>query len=102
MFFTSSFVLAAGGAEIGVGVIAIVVTFFLIRWKNSRTRTMVEKHLVERGIAAVCTGKWMPPLRLWLNNRKGDGWCQIKLENNQLKWVRVRGGFSGRSFDFFD
>lgn len=81
----------------------IVLTVILVRWKNARTRRFVESWLTESGIDATVTGRWMLPIRLWLSNRKGDGWCHVEMQDGQTKWVRVRSRlFSGTSVDFFD
>lgn len=46
----------------------------------------------------------IPPLRLWLHNRKGDTWGVARLPDGSRRWVRLRSSIfsSGPSLTFFD
>lgn len=83
--------------------ITIALTVLLVRWKNGRTRKFITNYLAEHQIDAEIADGWMPPLRHWLKNRKGDSWCRVKFANEEFRWVRVRKTlFSGTQVEFFE
>ena len=83
--------------------VAIALAVVLVRWKHARTRKFITNYLAEHQLDAEITDGWMPPLRLWLKNRKGDGWCRVKFANDEFRWVRVRNTlFSGTQVEFFE
>lgn len=83
--------------------LGILLGVFLIRWKYQKTCDYVRATLEQQGVQAEIISGFIPPLRLWLYNRKGDGWCKVRLSNGTQKWARYRNTlFSGASVEFFD
>ncbi|MEZ5939841.1 MAG: hypothetical protein R3C18_00525 [Planctomycetaceae bacterium] len=79
------------------------LVYALVVWKASWTRKAVEDFLYEENIDADVISCGMPPLSLWLRNRKGDGWAKIEYADGDIAWVRVRNSiFTGRRIDIFD
>ncbi len=91
-------------ALIPVGIIALVALFVVfVRIKIRQTRALLGEYLEANHIQATVIGGWMPPLRLWIHNRKHDSWGQIREEDRTVRWVRIRYTLlSGRQFEFFD
>jgi hypothetical protein len=48
----------------------------------------MEQYLEANGIEAQIEKSGMPPLRLWLHNRRGDAWCLIRYADGVAKWGR--------------
>ncbi len=65
---------------------------------------MVEQRLADEDIdATVLSGMAIPPFRLWLRNRKGDGWAKVQMKDGTIRYARVRHKlFGGDPIDFFD
>ncbi|MBL8810261.1 MAG: hypothetical protein JNM43_08795 [Planctomycetaceae bacterium] len=83
--------------------LGIVLAYFLIKWKYRKTCEHVLATLQQHGVQGEIIPGFMPPLRLWLHNRKGDGWCRVRLPDGVMKWARYRNTlFSGPSVEFFD
>ena len=92
-------------AYIAIGFLATVLTltFSLVRWKGNRDKERVSNYLFVNEVDAEVIKAGVPPLRLWLKNRKGDGWVKIAYSDGVEQWVRVRNHlFSERTFEFFD
>ena len=84
-----------------LGLVGFLV-FALLRWRFSVTRKVVEKYIQERNLDARIEKVGIPPLRLWLKNRKGDSWALLSFHDGSEKWLRIRGRlFSDDSYDFF-
>ena len=76
--------------------------YALFMWKASWTRKAVEDFLYEENIDADVISCGIPPLSLWLRNRKGDGWAKIEYADGGFAWVRVRNSiFTGKRVDIF-
>jgi hypothetical protein len=91
---------------IAVPAIAIPATYVLLRYKARLSRRVLEKHFQETNTQATVEKVGIPPLRLWLSNRKGDSWCLIRTADGSRKWARL--GFRRRRLggnvpiEFFD
>ena len=82
--------------------LGILLTYFLVKWKYQKTCQHVMATLEQTGVEGEIVSGFMPPLRLWLYHRKGDGWCRVRLSNGDIKWARYRNTlFSGVSVEFF-
>jgi hypothetical protein len=94
------------GSEYAVILLAIPLTYLLIRYRGKRARDYMERHFQEVGEKAEVEKVGFPPLRLWFNNRKGDAWCLVRYADHSTKWARV--GFRRRfiggkvPIEFFD
>lgn len=87
----------AGGTCLGL------LILWLVRWRISVTKKVTEKWIAENNIDAEILKVGMPPLRLWLRNRKGDSWAQLRFSDGTEQWLRIRGRlFSDDSYDLFD
>ncbi|MFO0978556.1 MAG: hypothetical protein U0996_19275 [Planctomycetaceae bacterium] len=82
--------------------LAVLLGFLIVRWQYKKTCAHVLATLEQSGVQGEIISGFMPPLRLWLHNRKGDGWCRVRLSNGDIKWARYRNSlFSGASVEFF-
>lgn len=82
--------------------IAVPLTYFLLKFKFSRGRKFMESYIEENGLDAEILKIGIPPIRLWLRNRKGDNWAKLKMADGTEQWARVRSGLlSGTSVEFF-
>lgn len=91
-----------GAAAFIVAPIALVGTYFLLKWKASQGRKYMEKYIRENGLDAQVVHSGIPPLRFWLRNRKGDNWVKVRASDGSEQWARIRGRlFSDDSVDFF-
>lgn len=82
---------------------AIILGTMIVRWQYRKTCNYVTATLQQSGVQGEIIPGFMPPLRLWLHNRKGDGWCRVRLADGTTKWARYRNTlFSGASVEFFD
>lgn len=83
--------------------IAIVVTYFLLKWRAARGRAYMEQYIEEQNLDAEIVKAGIPPLRLWLRNRKGDNWVKLRSSDGSERWARIRTKFfGGEPVDFFD
>jgi len=85
-------------------VAAVPLIYFLYKWKYSVARQRLTRYMQEQGIPGTIVKFGMPPLHLWLHNRKGDAWCQVQMPDGALKWARVghAGLFGGQPIQIFD
>ena len=82
--------------------IAIIATYYLLKWKAKRSRAFMEKYIQENGLDAEIVKVGIPPLRLWLRNRKGDNWVKIRSSDGTEQWARIRNKmFGGTPVEFF-
>ena len=91
-------------AVVAAVLLGAVVFFLLLKFKAKWARAAVEKRLREMNMnATILSSLGIPPLRLWLRNRKGDSWCKVQMDDGTVKWARVRNKiFGGNPIDFFD
>ena len=94
----------ARGSESLLLVLVTVPAFLGFLWlKAKMARGYVEKRLKADGVEAEIVTVGIPPLRLWLKNRKGDSWCKLRFADGSEKWARLRGRlFGGTGFDIYD
>ena len=91
-----------GAAALIVVPVALVLTYFLLKWKFKQGRKYMENYIQEHELDAEVVRVGIPPLRLWLRNRKGDNWVQIRFSDGTVKWARIRTKlFGGQPVDFF-
>jgi hypothetical protein len=85
-------------------VVGVPLLYFLFKWKASVARQRLTRFMQERNIAGTIVKVGMPPLHLWLHNRKGDSWCQVQMPDGSLKWARVghAGLFGGQPIEILD
>lgn len=92
-----------GMAMLVIAPIAIALTYFLLKWKFKRARAYMEKYIAENELDAEIVKVGIPPLRLWLRNRKGDNWAKIRSSDGSERWARIRTKlFGGEPVDFFE
>lgn len=91
-----------GAESLAIIPIVLVVAGLLIYFKAKWSRSLMEKYLVENGIDATVEKAGIPPLRLWLKNRKGDSWCRLRYTDGSARWARIRSTFGGRRIELFD
>lgn len=48
------------------------------------------EHVQQTGLEYVFIDAAMPPLRLWIKNRKGDKWAKVYAPDGSLYWMRYR------------
>ena len=91
------------GLLIAAGVIAVlVVTYFLVKLQAKQARRLAENYIAENQLDAECVSTGVPPLRLWLRNRKGDRWAKLRSVDGTEVWLRVRHTLlSGTKYDLF-
>jgi hypothetical protein len=95
-----------GVETIAVVVIAVPLTFVLLKYRAKLSRKVLTQHLQESGMQGSIEKVGLPPARLWLQNRKGDSWCLVQLVDGSQKWARL--GFRRRAIggktpaEFFD
>ncbi|OAI57847.1 hypothetical protein AYO47_07420 [Planctomyces sp. SCGC AG-212-M04] len=92
------------GSESILLILFVVPVFLGFLWlKAKMARGYVEKRLKADGVDAEILKVGIPPLRLWLKNRKGDSWCKLRFADGSEKWARLRGRMlGGTSFDIYD
>ncbi len=83
-------------AVISLMILSPFALYFGFRWRNASWKKWVEAWLEKEGLQGEVIPAFMPPLRLWLNNRKGDFWCQVKFEDGTQRWARARRGLFGQ------
>lgn len=87
-------------------VIAVPLTFFLLKYKGKLSRRRMEEYFKDNNLDAAIEKVGMPPARLWIHNRKGDGWVLVRMADGSQRWARL--GFRRRRVDgkvaveFFD
>ena len=83
--------------------IAIVIAFFVLKWRAKSGREFIENYIEENELDAEVLHVGIPPLRLWLRNRKGDNWVKVRFADGSEKWARIRTKFfGGEPVDWFD
>ena len=83
--------------------IAVALAIWFATWKGNADKERVRQYLSEHDVSAEVLKAGIPPLRLWLRNRKGDGWVKILYVDGVEQWVRVRKIlFGGWTYEFFD
>jgi hypothetical protein len=91
-----------------VAIAAIVVAgvglFMMIRKLKAKYITQaIQRHNEANGTSYAIAKIGMPPVRLWINNRKGDSWALVKLPDGKSRWARLRSrGVSGDPLAFFE
>ena len=92
-----------GNVFLIVGLI-VVGMFLVLKVKASVARRIIERYMSEQRIGGIVEKIGMPPLRLWLNNRKGDAWALVRFRDGSYKWARIRRRlFSNKPpVEFFD
>ena len=81
---------------------ALVLTYLLLKFKAKHARKHLETYLQESDMEATIEKVGIPPLRLWLKNRKGDSWARLHFASGERKWVRIRRRLRGTTVDGFD
>ncbi len=89
-------------ALIIVGAVGVMV--LLMKMNSIYIRKGIQKYAEERGIQITVIKTGIPPLRLWLKNRKGDKWGLVQFPDGAQKWARYRTGLFGSNdpWTFFD
>jgi hypothetical protein len=82
--------------------LALAVTYFLLTLKAKWARTTMETYLQENNLDATVEKSGIPPLRMWIRNRKGDAWCRLRYTDGAVKWARIRSRWGSRAVDFFE
>jgi len=92
------------GTEQLLLVLLVFPAFLGFLWLKARmTRRYVVKRLEKDGVDAQILKVGVPPLHLWLKNRKGDSWAKLRFADGTEKWARIRDRlFGDTSFDLFD
>lgn len=82
----------------------VVVVPFLSKLQSKQLRVALDFYNEENGTILTLEKVSIPPLRLWLQNRKGDVWGRVVHEDGSKQWVRLRRSiFSSSSpLTFFD
>lgn len=76
---------------------------WLMNISKKRIQAALDQHEDETGERFELIKAGIPPLRLWLRNRKGDQWGKVLTEDGDETWVRLRRGiFKGSSLTFYD
>ena len=92
-----------GTAMLFIIPIAIVLTVLLLWWKFKRGRAYMERYIEENNLDAEVVSVGIPPLRLWLRNRKGDNWVKVRSSDGSERWARIRTKWlGGEPVDFFE
>jgi len=85
-------------------VVAGVGLFVMIRKLKAKYITQaIQRYNEANGTSYVIDKIGMPPVKLWINNRKGDTWARLKLPDGKSRWARLRSRqISGDPLTFFD
>ena len=82
--------------------VALVAAYFLIQWKAKGARRYIEQYLQNEQIDAEIEKVGIPPLYLWLRNRKGDSWVKLRFSDGSTKWARLRSTWGTTALEMFD
>jgi len=96
--------------EILVGILLVVALLlfigfglpWLFRLKKGYLLKGLEKHEEKTGQEVELLNAGMPPLRLWLLNRKGDCWGRVRFADGTEKWARYGTRLTGPALAFYD
>jgi hypothetical protein len=67
-----------------------VLFYCLTKWQFSIARRLAEGYISRECPDSGLMHVGIPPLRLWLRNRKGDKWAKLRHADGSAVWLRGR------------